>query len=326
VPLSREKSIADLRFPDAADELDIIDVGDVSWKVEDVVKEEEEEAESDDDSEAEPVVVSSPESKARSTSSPVPTSRRTPFVIRLLYAFIILATSGAIINFKIESAPIGYCDMGKNTNGALESLKRRLDAIEECNKENRTVLYATPLRGKGVADPTPCPPLSLIPLPHPSSCTPCPDHGNCTQHSVTCNTGYLLRPHPLLFFLPSPPPTLSNTTLHPLEFSSPSDLVWKVVSEVTDGLPGLGSVALPPRCVEDPRRKRNIGVLGKVIEKMLGRERGKRLCVDGNPAIVSEAEGGDAKRWGLDVEKLRESLKTKISVRINLHVPHGCSV
>jgi len=299
----RQISRLQVKGYESPDELNIIDAAEPSWRVEDEVKEDETGEESEDET----ITIPSPQ---------LPESKPTPLILRLLYLLIVLATSTAITNFKIESAPIGYCDTGKNTNDALEALKTKWNAIEECNRENRTYLYPSKPSwlGKGDVDAALCPPPPLIPLLHPMSCTPCPEHASCSQHSITCATGYLLRPPPLLFFLPAPPSSVSNASLVPLRFSSHSELVWKVLSEITDGLPGLGSVGLPPQCVEDPQRKRNIGALGKAIESILGQERGRRLCA-GDSVIVPEAKGGEAKRWGIEVESLRGQLKKKVSVR-----------
>jgi hypothetical protein len=301
------------------DELDVIGRGDQSDLLSHSFTREEKQEEGGEEvgEESQDEVVSS----LPPISSLAQEPRRTPVILRLLYALIMLSAFGATVFFKNESAPIGYCDKGRDTNKALEQLKAKWSAIEGCNKDKRTLLDLPALLKDslvGNEDPkaTRCSPLSLIPLPHPTSCTPCPEHATCTQHSVKCDTGHLLRPHQLLFFLPPPPSTLSNTTLVPLQFSAPSELVWKIISEVTNGLPGLGSVGLAPRCLEDPKRKRNIGVLGKVVENILAQERGRRLCAGGmDNEIVTDKNGGEAKRWGIDVEKLREQLKHKISVR-----------
>jgi len=94
-------------------------------------------------------------------------------------------------------------------------------------------------------------------------------------------------------------------------------LICKTTSVVLDGLPGLGSIALPPRCLEDPTRKRNIGALGKAIEVLLGQERGVRLCAGGKIlSRIMKPEGGEAKKWGVELRQLRETMRKKTSVSL----------
>ena len=269
----------------------------------------------------------------RRGAPPLPESKPMPLIMRLLLALAILGTSAALLSYKLESASIGYCDTGARTNPALEELRAKRNAVEECNKENRTFLYLPSLSRHipgvhtdvtGGAEEALCPPLPLSPFPHPDTCTPCPEHATCTQDVITCDTGYLLRSYPLLSFLPPPPQPRESSTLVPLKISSASDVVWKVISVTLDGLPGLGPVAFPPRCVEDPKRKRNIGALGRAVEAILGQERGKRLCAGGEVSkIVPNADGGEARRWGIEMEKLKEALRRKTSVCVSLHC-HGC--
>ena len=314
------------------DELNVIDVDpsdadrvtDVFRRLEEQVYDEEQSVNFDDEDDDQVAAVSrriSEGGKPLALSAPEP--KRTPFVLRLIYALIGVAVSVVIFNFKNESAAIGYCDTGSNTNDALEALKSRWNAIEECNRENRTLLYPPSLlKGTGRLNEE-CPPPLLIPLLYPATCTPCPEHASCTQHSVSCNTGYLLRSHPLLFFLPTPLSSLSNVSLVPLKISTLSELSSKVIAEVTDGIPGLGPVAFPPRCLEDPMRKRNIGAMGRAMEKMLAQEKGRRLCLGLTKGkAIPAADGGEAKKWGIDVGTLREVLKNKVPVRSELRVLH----
>ncbi|KAJ7156007.1 Man1-Src1p-C-terminal domain-containing protein [Mycena crocata] len=205
---------------------------------------------------------------------------------RLIFALLALAALSGVANYKIESAPIGYCDTGRSTNEALETIRAKRLAVEACNRENSTVM----------ADGTLCP-LPALPLPRPDACMPCPEHGKCTQFSVTCDTGFLRQPHPLLFFLPA---------------EKTPDSVWRAIGNATDGLPWLGSIGLPPRCVEDPRRKAKIGALGKAMAAELGQTRGRRLCAgQRGPGPIPDAEGGEAKRWGEEAGKLAEKMTAK---------------
>lgn len=208
--------------------------------------------------------------------------------------------------YKTQSAALGYCDTGSRTNDALERLRTRIAAIEACNRDNRTMLY---LPTPGLQD-EPCPAPPLLPF-NPDECTPCPEHATCTPDSVSCEHGFLLRPHPLLAFVTLP----SSNSLSPHSQLTPStEFVLKFIAATLDGMPGLGPVAFPPRCVEDPKRKRHIGVLGKAIEAVLGLERGKLLCAGDVPPI-QDTEGGEAKRWGMHLDSLREAMKAKTAVR-----------
>ncbi|KAF8212275.1 Man1-Src1p-C-terminal domain-containing protein [Mycena galopus ATCC 62051] len=202
-------------------------------------------------------------------------------VMRGLVALLALVGSGVVFNYKLESAPIGYCAAGRDTNPTLEALRGRRLEIERCNAENNTLL----------PDGTPCPLLPLPGLPQPDACTPCPAHATCSQFRVeACEPGYLLKPPALLFFLPPP---------------APESALWRAVGNVTDGLPGLGSVGLPPRCVEDPQRKLRIGALGRGVELELGAIRGRRKCASARgPHAFPANEGGEARQWGVDMESL----------------------
>ncbi len=239
---------------------------------------------------------------ARPSSRPGPP--RSAFLLRFLAVIASLLVYVVVGPYKAQSAALGYCDTDSNTSDALERLRTRYAAVEACNRDNRTSLY---LPTPGVEE-EPCPPPPLLPL-IPDECTPCPEHATCTPDSVSCERGFLLRPHPLLAFISLP----SSNTLSPHSQLSPSaNAVLKFVATL-DGMPGIGPVALPPRCVEDPKRKRHIGVLGKAIEAVLGLERGKRLCTSEVPPI-QDTEGGEARRWGMHLDALREAMKAKTAV------------
>lgn len=271
------------------------------------------------------------------------TSRRKSSRASFLQFFLTLLLTGtltAVYNYKMESAPIGFCETGKDVNPLLQDLRIRRAAVEECNKQNRTTLWAltSPDGTSSVHPPIPtqtpigtqhdsqlvlsepCPPLPLLPLPPPNTCAPCPEHGICTPSTVSCETGYLLRPHPLLAFL-SPPGAHASALSGQSTYVNPSlavaptagnvsawELAHTFLSLVLDGVPGMGPVAFPPRCVEDPRRKRHIGALGKALESILATERGRRLCVG------VRAEPLEAKKWGVEVEALKETMRKKTKV------------
>ena len=178
-----------------------------------------------------------------------------------------------------------------------------------CNWENIVNAYRSWARSGSTGNEEERQQTFPLCLPTPQRCTPCPDHATCDRHGVVCDTNYVLQPHPLLAYLSAVPSRTSTST-------APVDVAWKVIHVVFDGLPILGSVALPPRCQEDPKRKRNIGALGKAIEVLLGQERGKRLCADGKILTmpVKPESGGEAKKWGVELGLLRETMRKKTSV------------
>jgi hypothetical protein len=141
---------------------------------------------------------------------------------------------------------------------------------------------------------------------------------------VTCDTGYLIRPHPLLSFLPRPSTATSMSWSFPEQWEPdyPADYAWKGVGMVANGLPGFGPIALPPRCVEDPKRKRHIGALGKAIETFLGQERGRKLCAGISPKAVKvdgeNEQAIEAKTWGVNLDDLKGFLREKTAVSANL--------
>lgn len=278
----------------------------------------------------------------------------TPWYLRILITTLLLLGSSVVYDYKKDSASIGFCETGKATNDILEGLRVRWAAVETCNRENRTTLFPMPEphNTESVLPPEPsqapeasseysgdtnqdsqvelCPPLSLIPF-HPDSCAPCPPHASCSPSRMTCENGYIIHPHPLLFFLPLPPspsPTHSNAQnsyslpSHSDNFAPSSgtipQLVSKYVAYLLDGLPGLGPVALSPRCLEDPRRERLIGALGKGVDYILAEQRGQRLCAGIGAGEPAGTEAEEAKKWGMEVGVLKDDLKKKISVRVLL--------
>ncbi|KAI0695908.1 Man1-Src1p-C-terminal domain-containing protein [Cytidiella melzeri] len=265
--------------------------------------------------------------------------------LRFFLALVAMASLTSLYNYKTESAPIGFCATGTKSNEVLEALRTRRAAVLECNRENRTLLW-TGLQAhstQAVHDPSPgptpgdtpdsqlvnselCPPLSLLPIPPPDDCAPCPANAVCTSKSMTCETGYLLRPHPLLFFLSlnaaphSRDAALRNTYTLPEHDhigssgdKSLSHLTHSALSLALDGFPGLGPVAFPPRCVEDPQRKRHIGALGKAVDNMLAAERGRRLCAGVQVKQDTGTQAEEAKKWGVEVDALKDALKRKTS-------------
>ena len=232
-------------------------------------------------------------------------------IISRVLVWCLIATSAyATWNYKVESASIGFCDRGGNTNQALDAIRAMRAAAIICDHEGHLTVEGPSLDDPSTNLTKPCPLPPLLPIPAPSSCTPCPEHASCTQHSVACDTGYLLKPHLLLSFMPVLPSQTSLTTQFTPQLG---EFFLKGVSAIFDGL--FGSIALPPRCVEDPRRKRHIGNLGKAIEARLAKERGRRVC-RGDRVDPSELDGSpdQAVKWGVEIGKLKTDFKETANV------------
>ena len=148
---------------------------------------------------------------------------------------------------------------------ALANLRDQRTKIQECYAEHA---------GNETAESSP--PLPLVPLPHPDSCTPCPAHGKCTAYEVICGEGYVLSPHSL------------------------SRIPY--ISVIFDGMPGFGPIAFPPKCADDEELKKNIGRAGKWIDSLLSEIRGMRICAGVDTR--KKLEGGEAELWGLNVNDL----------------------
>ncbi|KAG6820594.1 hypothetical protein H0H93_014510 [Arthromyces matolae] len=212
---------------------------------------------------------------------------------------LFIPTLLALLSYQKDSSSLGYCYKGSLTNDILEERRMQRLTLEACH--NGTLVSTDEDMG------TSCPLPPLQPWGSPDACTQCPDHAECTVTSVVCDHGYLLQPHPWFLFAPAPPSSRS------IDFSfslPPADLFWKWVS-LLDGLPGFGSVAFPPRCVENLTRRRKIFDLGKVIELRLSQERGSRLCAGGKriQEAVADTDGGEAKKWGVQIETLSDTLR-----------------
>ena len=262
---------------------------------------------------------------------------------RLVMVLLIMASGAMLYQYKKESSEIGFCNAGMTTNAILEGRQALTAAVESCQRENRTTLYASEV--ESVASPVPtgtaaavaqgsqseaesavelCPPPTLDLLPHPQACTPCPQYATCTPSSITCAKGYVLRPHAFLSSARVPHhPNLEDPSL--MTFTRPKDTLsaedwseaaYSLVSSVFDGLPGFGPVAFPPRCIVDPLARRKITLIGKSIESQLATERGMRLCTGKNADLPETTELEQAKKWGTEVERLSKEIRKKTSVSI----------
>ncbi|KAG9127161.1 inner nuclear membrane protein enriched at telomere/subtelomere region [Ceratobasidium sp. 392] len=209
-----------------------------------------------------------------------------------------------VSNYRLESSSIGWCDTGRNTNSILIEHNAAREARYECAERlflNPTLDKVGLLEsgtGAHVADKQEvidgllggeCTPIPLIPLPRPSTCTPCPEHAVCSPpHGITCDPTYILKPHPLAAV-----PGLRR-------FAS--------------GLPGFGAVAFPPQCVEDDARKRKVTGVAKGMAGFLENIKGDRICAGVNPA-GKEIDGGVPRKFGIRVDELFELVLNNIQQR-----------
>ncbi|EJD53038.1 hypothetical protein AURDEDRAFT_133872 [Auricularia subglabra TFB-10046 SS5] len=199
-------------------------------------------------------------------------STPTAVLLLLLLAFL----GGLLESYKLQSSAIGFCDAGTSTNGVLQARAAARDAAIECSRRTADQIQS------GVTEVDDCKPLPLVPAPRPTRCTPCPAHGHCAGHTVTCESGFQLQRH-----------ALDHVPL---------------LSSALDGLPGFGPVALPPYCAVDQTRRNIIGKLAKSIENQLAQLRGERLC-EGAPIDIEY--GGEAVQWGIPLEELRSNFAAR---------------
>lgn len=250
-------------------------------------------------------------SVALSLIQPSRPASTTSWITRLILIVLSIPVTLVAYVYKTDSAFIGYCDTGSDTNPALEKVRAHWQAVEQCNRDNSTFLYRVdniPASTGGlIGENIPCPPPALASFLHPHSCTPCPDHASCANKRATCDAGYLLRPHPFLAILEPLRPALGSNTI---------DRVQTSVTSMADGMPGLGSVALPARCMQDPQRKKLVGALGQALDKQLAQERGVRLCA-GVTSPKGESLGSEAKRWGIELDTLRQKMRPDATRRVS---------
>ncbi|KZV91073.1 hypothetical protein EXIGLDRAFT_719704 [Exidia glandulosa HHB12029] len=214
---------------------------------------------------------------------PVAAPFSTPTSVMLL---LLLALSGSMLQyFKYQSAGVGFCEPGSNSNAVLRMREAQRVTATECSRR----IAASHRDGENAQIVDDCTPLPLVPLPSATRCTPCPLHATtCTPNGeVTCDNGYLLQPHPL-----------SHVPL---------------LSSLLDGLPGFGPVALPPRCIVDTRRRMRVHNLAKWIEQYLAQRRGKKLC-----SGQAEADGdaaSEAQKWGIPLRELKDVVSARSQQR-----------
>lgn len=207
-------------------------------------------------------------------------------------------------NYKMESSAIGWCDTGSNSNSIIVQREASRAAQYECAE--RLYLNST-LGAVGMIESGDgatagrqevmdglmhgeCTPLPLLPIPHPQTCTPCPDHAECTPpYGITCAPGYILKQHPVA--------------------------VVPGLRELANGLPGFGAVAFPPHCAEDDARKRKVSGVAKGMATYLETIKGERIC-SGVEAGGKPVDGGEPKKFGIQVQELAQLVSEGVKVRL----------
>ncbi|KAK4686735.1 hypothetical protein P7C73_g3381, partial [Tremellales sp. Uapishka_1] len=205
-----------------------------------------------------------------------PVAAKSTIPLGLLF-LLLLST---LLNYKSQSASLGYCDPTSETNNVILA---RNDAYHDARS-------CIARRAQDTLDPHVTSPstiecntkaLPLIPiLPRPDSCTPCPAH-------AVCDDGVLIACAP-------------EYILHSSAFS--------FLSPVFDGLPSVGPKAFPPSCRPDTVKKRMIGGLAQEMEKELAKGRGQVVCAGlGKP----DGRKGDGELFGMEESTLRETFTAR---------------
>ncbi|KAJ1310217.1 hypothetical protein OPQ81_006959 [Rhizoctonia solani] len=216
-----------------------------------------------------------------------------PRWLSLVLGFGLSILLSVTASYKAESSSIGWCDTGSNTNSIIAQREVAQAARYECAERLylNSTLGAVGLieSGGGAANRQEvleglmggeCTPLPLLPIPHPRTCTPCPEHATCTPpYEITCHPTYILKPHPLE--------------------SIPG------LRAFASGLPGFGSVAFPPQCVEDDARKRKVSGVAKGMATYLETVKGERVC-EGSVVGGKTTDGGEPRKFGVKVNDLAE--------------------
>lgn len=204
-------------------------------------------------------------------ATPVPVL---PTLLKFVLGMVGIIVLTAVGQYKNESMAIGYCDTGSSTNSKIQARLELQKEIKECQR--RMLQNSTDGQVHHDQDPHCNDIIPFMPLPHPTSCTPCPDHARCSSRAIVCETAYVQRPHALAGI-----PLLSGAC---------------------NGLPGLGPIAFPPRCIPDSKRRKSVSAISKNIESVLARVRGDRVCA----GFQRPREGqSDAAAFGLSLEELR---------------------
>lgn len=199
------------------------------------------------------VIVTGLSQPAATVMSPkLPVTSTTAFksawtMLRSMVASILFLTfSVLLVSYKSESAEAGFCDALSATNYVLRTRAATMGSQVACSQ-----MINAAYRANNFDSEQNCSPLSLIPWPTPTSCTPCPvNAAECTLHAVTCAVGFNLRHHPL----------------------------ERVFSTWLDGLPGLGSVAFPPECAIDLDWEEKVYEVARHLDRHLVQQWNRLPC------------------------------------------------
>ncbi len=169
----------------------------------------------------------------------------------------ILASSGfRLWQYQMESSSIGYCDTGSNTNGILlarhvHASQLREQRLQKCEMENSRLQEASSPDGELLV----CDGRDWLDIvPHPDACTACPVLGMCEDGKLlNCAEGYL-EERPLMAFL----------------------------NPVLNGLPFVGPVAFPSRCILDSAVAELANAIAIDLETELATGKGQIVCNSAN--------------------------------------------
>ncbi|GJJ12172.1 hypothetical protein Clacol_006413 [Clathrus columnatus] len=235
----------------------------------------------DDDDESEKALVTE---ISRTLAKGDPSRRQTiarrsslPVSTRRILTYVVMITLSVILHsYKTKSVVNGFCDPDQDTNGIIEERKASLNALEECMQHAKNASENH--------EDVHCDPPPLLRSLEPMTCTPCPAHASCTPTNVSCKESFVIQSHPLAQ-LP-------------------------VLPSLLNGLPGLGPIAFPPRCVEDEARKRKIGLIGAMLRHRLAVIRGEKLC--SGKAASFDQSAHEAMKWGTTVDLIHDDVFKRI--------------
>lgn len=198
---------------------------------------------------------------------------------QLLVTIVVVLALSTLYMHKSETTALGYCDTGSDTNALLEQSRLAHHTAKICNAKLIQQGADADQPEFRLVDGVICPLESLIPLPPPDTCTPCPSRGTCADGAfLSCVGAYITHPHPFLSLFPA--------QLH------------SAIGSSLNGMPYLGSIAFPPTCIEDRRWLKNVRGLEKKMEQWLARVKGEKLCNGEAKKRLANKES-EAIAWGV---------------------------